>query len=182
MSLIPLGILAASGSAKAGSYESIASATGNGTTNTYTFSSIPQTYVALQLRMCVLEDAANSLSIRLNGITSGYAYHSLYGDGATVGASGGPGAGRIYMVGANAGGTVGTYPNVAIVDILNYQSTTQNKTVRSFFGADRNASGGSVELNSGLFIDTTAVSSLTVFSGANFNTGSTFALYGIKGA
>jgi len=175
------GIIASSKLRITGSFESIATITGNSTTNTYTFSSIPQTYVALQVRMCVLEDAANSLSIRLNGVTSGYAYHSLYGDGATVGASGTTGAGRIYMVGFNAGGTVSTYPNVAIVDILNYQSTTQNKTVRSFFGADRNASGGSVELNSGLFIDTTAVTSLTVFSGANFNTGSTFALYGIKG-
>jgi hypothetical protein len=70
-----------------------------------------------------------------------------------------------------------------IIDIHDYASTTKNKTVRSFFGHDRNGAG-SVYLYSGLWMNTGAITSLSLgqanFSGT-FDTGTVASLYGIKG-
>jgi hypothetical protein len=70
-----------------------------------------------------------------------------------------------------------------IIDIQNYKSTTQNKTVRSFIGTDVNGTGR-VELSSALRLSTSAVSSITManYNGAAFTSASVFSLYGIKGA
>ena len=79
----------------------------------------------------------------------------------------------------------------SIIDIIDYASTTKNKTIRTFSGWDGNAAGagndGVVALHSSLATGTgtTAVSSISMYcyaSGENFLAGSTFALYGIKGA
>ena len=73
------------------SYESIASATGTGSSGTITFSSIPGTYQHLQIRINSRNDSTDgaTTTMRFNGDTgSNYARHYLYGDGATVSASG----------------------------------------------------------------------------------------------
>jgi len=94
MSSTILGIIASSGAAAGGgaSYESIASATGTGSSGTITFSSIPSTYVALQIRYNARDTAAASPGlalIRCNGITSAsYASHALIGNGASATATG----------------------------------------------------------------------------------------------
>jgi hypothetical protein len=77
-------------------------------------------------------------------------------------------------------GTVATYPNVGVIDLHNYASTTQNKTMRTFVGADNNSTDGSVELDSGLWIQTTAINSITFKQSTGTFTG-TVSLYGIKG-
>jgi hypothetical protein len=74
-----------------------------------------------------------------------------------------------------------------IIDIFDYSSTTKNKTIRAFTGTDFNTASttaevglfSSVWLNSG-----SGVSTIRFYfpTGGNFATGSTFALYGIKGA
>jgi hypothetical protein len=122
--------------------------------------------------------------MRLNGDTgSNYRYHMLYGFNSTAVATAAGSAQaqtRIFGVGY---GTLTTYPNVGVIDIHDYANTSKNKTVRTFSGANNNTSAQSeVNLNSGLWMSTSAVNSLTIFSGVNFNAGSTIALYGIKGS
>ena len=168
-------------------FESIATATGTGSSNTITFSSIPGTYQHLQVR-CIAFASSGQLLLRLNGDTgTNYTRHTLNGYNSTVSAAGNTAQSSIRVCiddGARASMET-TFGTVAIIDIHDYASTTRNKTVRAFGGKDDNTAADSeIDLNSGLWINTSAVTSITILnSGAgNFTTSSTFALYGIKGA
>jgi hypothetical protein len=64
-----------------------------------------------------------------------------------------------------------------IIDLPDYMSTTKNKTVRALAGTPSR-----VAMDSGLFIGTAAISSISLSANASsFATGSRLALYGIKG-
>lgn len=167
-------------------YDSIATTTvGGGGAASITFSSIPATYRHLQVR-CLMRSAGASanLTMQINGdTTNNYTYHVLYGDGSTVTAAG-AGTGLPYNftgympVSSSTASAFGT----AVTDILDYANTSKYKTTRSLTGADMNGSG-LVELASGLWLSTSAVTSLVfkVSDGAsNFAQYSSFALYGIK--
>lgn len=186
-----VGIIASSGGAAGGGgdFESIASATGTGSSNTITFSSIPSTYTSLQIRFIgrtTASDVPANLHIRLNGDTgSNYAQHQLYGDGTTATASGAATQTRIRGGAISTAAETSGVMGVNIVDIHDYSSTTRNKTVRIFSGIDKNGSGGFVELGSGLWASTSAVNSvslLTTVTGGSWTTDTVIALYGIKGA
>ena len=166
-------------------FESIATATGTGSSGTVTFSSIPSTYTSLQLRILGKTTDSNglvSLQFRFNGDTaSNYAYHRLQGDGATASASGSASQTLIESVTGMAGGFYADVFGAAIFDVHDYASTTKNKTTRMLLGTDRNG-GGIIQLHSGLWMQTTAISSITITQngGANWATGSVFSLYGIN--
>jgi hypothetical protein len=164
------------------SYESIATATPSGT-STVTFSSIPSGYVSLQVRFNLINaTSGGSTVIRFNGVSgTSYAAHSVYGNGSTAVATSITSYSGVPVSTGWVGG-ITTYPSVGIIDILDYTSTTKNKTVRCVNGADNNSTGGSIQMSSGVFLDTSAITSLSLVGDYNFNTGSTFALYGIKGA
>jgi hypothetical protein len=172
--------------AVSGSFESIATATGSGV-STVTFSSIPSTYTSLQIRYFIrTTSAGNYVSLRLNGNTAtNYAYHSLMGDGLTTYVRGTTGATFIeIMEDFNEGTVASPSPNVGIIDIHDYASTTKNKTVRAFVGGDNNSTvttKGNVHLASGLWLSTSAVNSLTILSQNSWTTSTVFSLYGIKG-
>ena len=167
-----------------GSYDSIATATvTSGGASTITFSSIPSTYRHLQIRAFGQSGGSgnpvDSLSLQFNGsATSGdYDSHSLSGNGTAASASSrttyGDGVGLIGRNG-NWGGCV--------IDILDYTSTTKNKTVRALGGGDANGSG-IVQLSSYLWHPSTiaAITSITVDpNGNSFNQYSQIALYGVK--
>lgn len=191
-----LGIIASSisGSISANSYESIATATGNGSASTITFSSIPSTYKHLQIRgigkATVTTQASGLLNIQCNGDTgSNYARHSLRGDGTTVAASGTASTTNTRFQDAlaysqtspiNMSNIFGAF----IIDIHDYSSTSKYKTVRGFGGLDANNSSVDLEINliSGVWMNTAAISSITLSANDPFTTTTTFALYGIKGA
>ena len=166
------------------SYESIASATGTGSSGTITFSSIPSTYASLQIRMIANDGGDNNIGIRFNSDTSTInTMHILTGDGSTAAASGQININRITNIGwaANTTNVMGA----SIIDIHDYASTTKNKTVRSFTGRDSNSGDTTsfVRLSSGVWLSTAAITSIQLLDlGGNFTTSSTFALYGIKGA
>jgi hypothetical protein len=171
----------ASGGGLAGAFESIASATGTGSSATITFSSIPSTYASLQIRIFAKDGSLNQIGLRLNADSgSNYSTHRLYGDGASVTASALTSTNRVSYIGqavatANIGG-------VSIVDVHDYASSTKNKTVRSFTGWDINGTG-EVRLTSGVWTNTAAVTSLSIVNLVeNFATTSVFSLYGIKAA
>jgi hypothetical protein len=163
-------------------FESIASANGNGSASTITFSSIPGTYQHLQIRVFANDATGNNIRLRINGDTgTNYTYHGIRGDGSTVDAVAGTSQSSNWVAGY-AGYTTNMF-TVAVIDIHDYASTTKNKTVRSFAGYDQNGAGFS-QLWSGLWLSTSAITSISLLNtgSANYVTNSTFALYGIKGA
>jgi len=181
-----LGTVASQFSSKPfGSYESIASATGTGSSGTITFSSIPGTYTSLQIRCTSqLSSTSNYAILRPNNdsSTANYTFHSMYGDGSTVTADGYiTGMDGAYSVNGTSSTQNASAVGMGIVDIIDYASTTKYKTFRSITGYDNNGTG-IIFLISSLWKDTTAISSLTIVAqGGNFTTGTTFALYGTKG-
>lgn len=185
-----LGTFAQGAAGGGGAFESIASATGTGSANTITFSSIPSTYQHLQIRAITkntntVGTGAYSTYLTANGVGgTSYTAHRLFGDGATVGASASTSAAYTDTYGGVASNHSSRTDMVGalIIDIHDYASTTKNKTFRFFAGYDYNG-GGTIELTSGLFISTNAITSLTLqVSASNWSTKSVFALYGIKGA
>ena len=146
-----------------------------------TFSSIPQTYASLQIRGFCTDAGANSVQMRINSDSgTNYARHALSGNGSTTGASGAASTSNILIGGYRSGfSSSASFLGGIIVDIHDYTSTSRYKTTRSFNGYDANGSG-TVELNSGLWQSTSAVTSITISMPSNFSTGSTFALYGMK--
>jgi hypothetical protein len=160
-------------------FESIATFTvGAGGTTSVTISSIPQTYKHLQLRSLCGYSGVTWFSVHLNGDTANnYALHELRGDGSSATAYGTTPSG-VIRIGLTGNST--SYSG-AVTDILDYTSTTKNKTVRSFYGCDTNG-GGYVGLTSGLWFKTPeAVTSLVINAGGGtINQYSQFALYGVK--
>lgn len=187
--LIPLGVLAASGAGGGGSFESIATVTAAGGETSLSFASIPSTYQHLQIRLMAERNTTAShnfaVDVRLNGATgTSGAYHNLYGDGSGVTASGTASTQdlRQFFLFTTAGTANTNIYGTGIIDVHDYASTTKNKTIRSIGGFDSNGAGR-IYLSSGLYALTTAVSSISFyFAGDALRAGSTFALYGIKGA
>jgi hypothetical protein len=155
------------------SYESIATTILGSSSSTITFSSIPQTFTHLQIRIMARPDNVSDGSLTLNGNT-GTRTHQLYGTGAS--ALAGDSASQGFI---DAGGVSTSFPAVYVIDILDYKNTNKTKVVRDLFGYDANGSGR-VGLCSILYNFTSAVTSLS-FTGRSYAANSSFALYGIKG-
>jgi hypothetical protein len=166
------------------SYESIATATGTGSSNTITFNSIPGTYKHLQIRGMVFATTTGGVDfgIRLNSATSTYRHHYLSGNGSLTEAGGTSTNVMRLLSQAGIGST--TYPAPFITDIHDYTSTTKTKVIRNFVGQDTNNTGtvsGTIELSSGLWTTTDAITSISlIMTNANFATSTVISLYGIK--
>ena len=164
----------------AGSFESIATVTvGAGGSSSVTFSSIPQTYTHLQLRIFV-KGAYGYLVVNSDTSTT-YRRHYLYGDGASAGAGSDTNTAGWDVI--DSSNTANIFA-ANIVDILDYTNTNKNKVARILRGVDFNGSGA-ISLLSGLYPSTSAISSLTVTAhdlAGSFVQYSSFALYGIKGS
>jgi large repetitive protein len=154
------------------------------------FTSIPATFTNLQLRCLVRSDRSigdgADLKIKFNGSSTDYAFRDLTGLGANpVQASAGTSAVAIGLQRIASDNTAAA--NIfagMVIDILDYTSTSKNKTVRSLGGYDRNG-GGEISLSSGLwYASPAAITSieLTTTAATEFKSYSQFALYGIKGA
>ena len=183
-----LGSLSSGVAAATGSYESIASATGTGSSPTITFSSIPSGYVALQLRTLVRTTEAGAgktnLIIKLNNdsTTANYRTHRLTGDGSAVAAGTTTGgAGLQFNDTLSRAGQPANVMATQIIDIQNYTGAI-NRTIRMFSGMDANDATGILGLYSGLYISTTAITQIDyTCTDGNLATSTVVALYGIKG-
>ena len=161
------------------SYESIATVTSTGSSTFLTFSSIPSTYKHLQIRGIANDALGNPLQIQFNSDTgNNYAYHRLQGTGASTASTGVASNGDINFIGYAAAST-STY-GVTIIDIIDYASTTKYKTLKTLMGYDQNGSG-LILLNSGLWMNTNAITSIKIIGSGALTSASNFALYGIKG-
>lgn len=181
------GLLAGGVAASTNSYESISTVTvGAGGSSAVTFSSIPSTYKHLQIRAIghwsgTSNQYANG-QLQINGDTaSNYSYHRLYGNGSAASADASTSTTKI-----NTPWFPDDLYNTAIfgsiiIDVLDYQNTNKYKTIRTLGGFDGNGSGF-VGLFSGLWMQTTAISSISIsLPSYNLTQYSKFALYGIKG-
>ena len=173
------GVIASSGGV-ASSYESIATYTAATAQSSIVWSSIPSTYSHLQIRCMNKLTTGGNIRLYFNtdtGANAVYDTHYLYGDGTTASAA--RGSQQPYAI--SVGFTYYTTQfNVFIADIFNYSNTTTYKTVRSLSGCDNNGSGD-ILLNSGLWMRTNAISTITLApQSGNFAQYSHFALYGVK--
>jgi hypothetical protein len=112
---------------------------------------------------------------------SSYASHYLYTDGGgTVGT--GNNTGLSYMFAGTAFPAATAPENLfstVIIDVLDYTSTTKNKTVRKMYGHDRNGSGY-VALTSSLLVHPNAVNSCWIDTEGSFAVGTRIDIYGIN--
>ena len=169
-----------------GSYESIATVTvGAGGASSVTFTGIPSTYTHLQLRMfCQFNDTTAGLggaSLQFNSDTgTNYTRHELIGEGTAASSIGlinqtAATVGRFYFTPSSS------IFSSAIVDILDYTNTNKNTTVRSLGGTDVNGSGGEIRFSSSAWINTAAITSITIPAPTlNFKQYSSIALYGVN--
>jgi hypothetical protein len=173
-------------------YYSIASTTLTSQSAAIVFSSIPQTYKHLQMRVYARSTrpatTIDNLWMQINNDTSSgtYGYHMFYGDGTTTTFNGS----ATGAVSALPGGPVpgdaanSNFFNSVIIDFWDYASTSKWKTVRSFGGMDLNNTGtGRVGSYSFAYESTSGITKISIDdqSGYNWAVGTVIALYGLKG-
>lgn len=160
------------------SFESIATVTVSGSSTTQVaFTSIPATYTHLQVRaIAKLGASSNGFDFRVNNDSNNrYTIHSFMkeGSGRQAATNTSVDKGRIYAIGEAFGGF--------IIDFFDYANTNKFKTIRGWGGFDNNGSNSYVSLNSTLYNQTTAISSIQLLVPSSvYEQYSHFALYGIK--
>lgn len=182
-----LGVIASSisGNLYNASYDSIASTVvGAGGASDVTFSSIPAGYTHLQIRYSVRSAYAAGSDIvlmRVNGDSgNNYAAHRLYTDSSTIGSQGF--TPQSYLLGPDCPAATATasFFGSGVWDILDYADTNKNKVGRTLGGRSQD-SVGYVWLNSSLWLNTSAITSISFFCGnGNMIQNSVVSLYGIK--
>jgi len=177
------GIIASSisGHLTTGNFFLISQQTLASTTATVTFSSIPSTYKSLQIRYNTLTPSVGLVYYaQFNGDTgNNYAWHALTGNSSATIAAGVSSTNHIPVGVWDTGSGGATAPTVGIVDMVDYANTSKYKTVKSISGTDDNSTRHDIDLDSGLWLSTAAINSISIAT-PNFNAGSTFSLYGVS--
>ncbi len=164
----------------------IATTTLNVASSSIVFSSIPQNYTHLQLRISCRSTTAAGLSwsrLRMNGdsTNANYKGHQLYGDGTTAASTNfGSESGIAAFLTVGSTGTANVF-NAVIIDILDYSNTNKYKTIKVLQGNDTNGAGYAI-FHSGVWMSTSSINSLTFLdvNGGNYAQNSIFSLYGVK--
>ena len=163
-----------------GSYDSIQTLTPSSGTSV-SFTSIPSTYTHLQIRYSIMGTNFASLRMTLNSdTTANYSWHSLVGYSSSALADVGTSATFIDLTPYNRG-LGSSQPTPGVLDILDYANTSKNKTTRALTGRNDNTTSSSINFNSGNWRSTAAINTITFTSSSAFATGTSIALYGIKG-
>lgn len=180
-----LGITASHGAgARSGDFQLIETVLLTGNQASVTFSNLgnySSNYKHLQIR-AVTRGTENfdiyGWTLRFNSDTgNNYARHVLYGNGSAAGSDGSSSVSSMtagYIPGSQA--TANNF-SAQMIDILDAYNTNKYKTVR--MSAAVLSSSSEIDLASGLWMNTNAISSITL--GGSYATNSRFSLYGIKG-
>jgi hypothetical protein len=166
-------------------YTPIATTTLGSAQASYTFSSIPQTYTDLVLVASAKSGLTTTTQVKLtfnSDTATNYSWTRLLGDGSA--ASSARGTTQAYVeVGYIAGNSGSVQPDMFILQIQNYANSTTYKTLLSRWSS-MNAANAYVAAVVGLWRKTPeAITSITLApDSTNFQTGSTFTLYGIAAA
>lgn len=155
-----------------------------------TFSNIPQTYTDLKILVSARDDRSGqpntdlSIQVGLNGtINTGsiYSARQLYGSGSTAGSQS---SATTYMYVGMATGPTSTSNTFGSTEIYipNYTSSN-NKTVSVSGVSENNAVVAYAVLNAGLISTSNAITDVkisAVYGSGNYQSGSTFYLYGVS--
>ena len=184
--MLLLGVLAAQAEAAApaaaGSYDLLETEILTGSQASVTFSSLgdyASDYQHLQLRAVHLHTSSNGTILgQFNSDTgSNYRVHALRGNGTAV-SSADYGSRTSLVLGVDVPNT--TTAAAMVTDLLDPFNSNKYTTVRSLAGY---GSGGNINLYSGLWLNTNALTTITLSSASgDFNTGSRFSLYGLRSA
>lgn len=166
-----------------GSYDALADVTiPSGGAAYVTFAGIPSGYKHLQIRYINRNAAANDatlLNFNNDSTGSNYAKHQLRGNGSAASSVSQANIVPELPTTPYLGITSSVYGAV-IVDILDYASSTKNKTLFSLGGYDANGSG-QIWLTSGLWVNTEPITSIKIYpESGDILQHSSFALYGVK--
>lgn len=178
------GILASSGGA-AGAFDLLTATVLSTTTASVTFSNLNtySNYKHLQIRAVMQDDATtnlNRMDLQFNSDTgTNYTYHYLNGNGSSVSSSAGTSQNKLQFFDVITGSSDTNRFGAAIIDILDFSNTNKNKTVRSL-GGGLGSSETDISLGSGVWLNTAAITSITIFGNFSYTTGSRFSLYGVK--
>jgi hypothetical protein len=166
-------------------------ATSNQTAN-ITFSSIPQNFTHLQIRISGRNYFTGNAAypfFSFNGANASNTYwtHTFVGNG-TSSSAGNALNNTISGVSMPAGNSLANTYGAFIIDIFDYTSTTKKRTLRSFSGWDDNntsTTNQQVAFMSGLFItNNNSIASIDIGSynvnGTGWAAGSRIDLYGIS--
>lgn len=166
----------------------ISSSTVSSSTNSVTFSSIPNTYTDLSVRFSLRSDYGSNGhegNFTFNSITSGYGQKLFVGDGSAVNSYGpqtSEPAATWGIVINGASSTSNTFCNGEVY-FPNYSSTSVGKSWSTTAVTENNATSALTWMVAGRHTTTSAISSITFYAWQNFInfvSGSTFYLYGIK--
>ena len=165
-------------------YTPIATYTAGSSVASYTFSSIPSIYTDLILVASFIgaTTAGNSLALRVGNSSvdtgSNYSTTFLEGNGSAASSTRTTNQTFAYLIGAGISTSTST-PQTNIVHIMNYANTSTYKTILNRGGSP----DAVLTANVSLWRSTSAINTVQIYIvSENFNTGSTFTLYGIAAA
>ena len=171
---------------------------GAGGAASITFSSIPQTYRALEFRLLLRDSTSGvnltsgnawaNLTMYLNGDTgNNYSWHLL--DGYNGAAQANTGVSNIPLQGfMPANSLAANVFGAASITLTDYASTSKNTTTRALSGYNLNYAGtsynawnnGSIAFGSTAWYNTAAVTSVTFAAATSWMQYSTVAMYGVQ--
>jgi hypothetical protein len=164
-----------------GSFNLLETTTLSTNTSSVTFSGIDQSYKHLQIRMIGRGEADGSIFVRLNNDSgANYARHRIMGNGNSLFPGGYANQSGGYRItnGLPDDTSLTNEFGPAVIDILDFASPNKNTTLRALSGAASDYYN--IQLSSGLWIDTAAVTTIMVYSGTQFSARSRISLYGVK--
>jgi hypothetical protein len=166
-------------------YESIASFTGNGSTTSINFSSIPQTYKYLVVRGVVFPNSNSNMAYTLNNVTgSNYQQVRFYSNSTSIPTGTTYSSlNSFYLLGNFNNAISPTYGGSFIVDFYDYANATKAPQTRAQWQMPQTNSGpGESCIISGSMTTAQAVSSIQINNqGVAFSAGTVISLYGVKG-
>jgi len=157
---------------------------GAGGASTMDFSGIPNTFTDLYITLSsrtTTTDVTQYVTFTFNNNTTGYTYRYLFGNGglgAGVFSSSGSRADMLGPITDGANATANTFGNAAIF-IPNYAGNT-NKSISIDGVMEQNATEAYPQIWSGLWSNTSAISSIQLKSNVSFVQGTTASLYGVS--
>jgi hypothetical protein len=140
---------------------------GSGGTSEITFSSIPNTYtdllVKLSGRLSQTGGSYDGFNIKFNNTTSNWSSKTISGNGSSVSYGGETGTYGSRFLGINIdGSTASTFGSLEVY-IPNYAGSNY-KSVSSDSVTENNATGAFIRLGTAIWSDTSAITSLTLYN------------------
>jgi hypothetical protein len=172
----------------ANTYKALQTVTvGAGGVASISFTGIPQTYTDLVISASVRDNSAftaQTFAMRINGVSgTSYTWLRLQGNGATASSDAFVSQDAMVAGATNAATSTSNTFNNSSVYVPNYAGNINNKTVSFDSVSENNATTAFAQLNTGVFNNSSPVTSITLYStSGNLVQYSTATLYGVFNA